>query len=115
MSPKTCLKITPTCIYEIKNYKEDPYYKSQTYGFSCSCLNVASYWEKRHYDLVMIVKDRYDEDDEFNPIATYIYNNLKGLHFDNIYGTVYLVNEQNFRVVNFNKTDLKYIMKQLNK
>ncbi len=71
------------------------------------------------FKLCMVVNDIYTDTDKYNPIATYLFNNLKSMSYvlsgerDAIHGTVYVTNERNWEVIDFSTQELSYVMRKM--
>ena len=65
------------------------------------------------YNLTMLIPDLYTDSDEYNPIATLFYNNLRaivGVQDQPIYGTIYITNENSHEIIPFTREDFKEVL-----
>ena len=114
MSNKKCIKITPTGIFEIYNYKKDRAYKNTV--FTDISLEKPEYWEYNKFRLTMITKDIFNDDDKYNHLASYLCKKLTLYEEDHhIFGTVFLYNEHEYEneILDFTRDDLNYIMDKI--
>lgn len=103
------IKITPNGMYEIDNYEIDADYKDIAY--TILSLDIPDYWVFKNFKLAMMTKDMYTDCDERNNLATFLVNKLKTHIMDQIiYGTVYILNEDDENVIDMTQTDMTYIM-----
>jgi hypothetical protein len=103
------VKITPNEIYEINNFINDIDFKDNDYN--AYGLLLPQLWTNKKFKLSMIIKNT--ENDKYNPFATLLFNILKSMNniitsdSKNIYGTVFIINDENN---NFTLNDLNYII-----
>lgn len=103
------IKITPNGMYEIDNYEIDADYKDIAY--TILSLDIPDYWVFKNFKLAMMTKDMYTALDKKNNLATFLVNKLKTNIMDQIiYGTVYILNEDDVCVIDMTQTDMTYIM-----
>ena len=107
--------ITPDCKIEEVSEEQETEKKSKRLWDGCS-LQVPEYWEHKKFRLTMTFPDIFTEHDPLNPLATYIFRNLKhprGIPDDALCGTVFISNENGDEFLDFTMEDLKYIMKRI--
>ncbi len=108
------LKITPNNIIEIENDRKDEFYKNFLAGYA---IYYPSIWKHKKYNLAMFMKDLFDKNDQYNHIATLIYDNLKipnQILDQKIYGDIIITNEdEKGNSCNFTKDDLDYLLKMI--
>ena len=103
----SAIKITPDEIFEIKNYHEDPDYKNHQNGYA---LAVPECWKYKKYELALLCRPSK----KYNLLASIIYNNYKTLA-DKLFGTFFIVNEHDSKLVDFTKEDLTYLIRHIDK
>jgi hypothetical protein len=112
---KTCVKITTDGkITELSDITKDMNFMHIEHDGTG--LQAPDFWKHKPYSLTMFIE--YSKDKKFNALGTYLYNNLKRLNYFpgfEIYGDVYLMNEDIDDIVHFYIADLKYLMKMCKK
>ena len=106
------IKITPTEIKEITDYRNDEIYKDTVAGY---VLNYPSIWKYKKYNLTMIMKDIFSEKDQYNRLATEMYRKLKSMMKeldDDICGDILIINEDT-DLCDFTLEDMKYIIEKM--
>lgn len=112
---KQAIKILPNSeIVLLSDWQNDnDYINNITCGYS---LSLPQFWENKKYKLSIFILDEFKDKDQFNYLATILYNKLKsqyGENEDKVFGFMIICNEDEDKNIDFTIDDINYIISNL--